>query len=140
MKIKTILLGAALAATIPMKAAQSYFVIFDSLLRVPALCYPLPPGWTGMGWVKWNVPARSNPYLQSTILMNPSERRIVQEAGFIGRGAFLLSQSGGIYSNPDAMAQHLARRQDRASDLFQPLDDQLASGHLDHERPDDRAA
>ena len=109
MKIKTILLGAALAATIPMKAAQSYFVIFDSLLRVPALCYPLPPGWTGMGWVKWNVPARSNPYLQSTILMNPSERRIVQEAGFIGRGAFLLSQSGGIYSNPDAMAQHLAR-------------------------------
>jgi hypothetical protein len=110
MKIKTILLGAALAATIPMKAAQSYFVIFDSLLRVPALCYPLPPGWTGMGWVKWNVPARSNPYLQSTILLNPSERRIVQEAGIIGRGAFLLSQSGGIYSDPNAMAQHLAQQ------------------------------
>ena len=57
MKIKTILLGAALAATIPTNAAQSHFVIFDSLLRVPALCYPLPSGWTGMGWVKWNVPA-----------------------------------------------------------------------------------
>lgn len=109
MKIKTILLGAALAATVP-SAAQSHFVIFDSLLRVPALCYPLPSGWTGIGWVKWNIPARSNPFLQSTILMNPTERRIVQEAGIIGRGAFLLSQSGGIYSDPNAMAQHLAQQ------------------------------
>ena len=109
MKIKTILLGAVLAATVP-SAAQSHFVIFDSLLRVPALCYPLPSGWTGIGWVKWNIPARSNPFLQSTILMNPTERRIVQEAGIIGRGAFLLSQSGGIYSDPNAMAQHLAQQ------------------------------
>ena len=109
MKIKTILLGAALAATVP-SAAQSHFVIFDSLLRVPALCYPLPSGWTGIGWVKWNIPARSNPFLQSTILMNPTERRIVQEAGIIGRGAFLLSQSGGIYADPNAMAQHLAQQ------------------------------
>ena len=109
MKAKTILLGAALAASIPTMAAQSHFVIFDNLLRVPALCYPLPSGWTGMGWVKWNVPARSNPYLQSTILMNPSEHRIVQEAGILGRGAFLLSQAGDIYSNPNSMAQHLAQ-------------------------------
>ena len=109
MKIKTILLGAALAATIPTMAAQSHFVIFDNLLRVPALCYPLPSGWTGMGWVKWNIPARSNPFLQSTILMNPSERRIVQEAGIIGKGAFLLSQVGDIYSNPNSMAHHLAK-------------------------------
>ena len=110
MKIKTMLLSVALAITIPTMAAQSHFVIFDSLLRVPALCYPLPSGWTGMGWVKWNVPARSNPFLQSTILMNPSERRIVQEAGIIGRGTFLLSQAGDIYSNPNAMAQHLAQQ------------------------------
>ena len=109
MKIKTILLGAALAATIPV-VAQSHFVIFDNLLGVPALCYPLPSGWTGMGWIKWNASARTNPFLQSTILMNPSEHRIVQELGLIGRGAFLLSQSGGIYSNPNAMAQHLARQ------------------------------
>ena len=109
MKAKTVLLGAVLAATIPTMAAQNHFVIFDNLLRVPALCYPLPPGWTGMGWVKWNVPARSNPYLQSTILINAAERRIVQEAGILGRGAFLLEKSGGIYSNPNAMAQHLAR-------------------------------
>jgi hypothetical protein len=62
-----------------------------------------------MGWIKWNVPARSNPYLQSTILMNPSERRIVQEAGMLSRGAFMLNQVGDIYSNPNSMAQHLAR-------------------------------
>ena len=105
MKAKTVLLVAALAATSPTMAAQSHFVIFDSLLRVPALCYPLPPGRTGMGgWVRWNVPARSNPYSQSTILMNPSERRIVQEAGILGRGAFPLEKAGGIYSNPNAMA------------------------------------
>ena len=109
MKIKTILLGAVLTATIPTMAAQSHFVIFDNLLHVPALCYPLPSGWTGMGWVRWNVPARSNPYMQSTILINPSERRIVQESGMLGRGAFLLNQVGDIYSNPNSMAQHLAR-------------------------------
>ena len=109
MKIKTILLGVALAATVPAMAAQSHFVIFDNLLRVPALCYPLPSGWTGMGWVRWNVPARANPYLQSTILMNPSERRIVQEAGMLGRGAFLLNQVGDIYSNPNSMAQRVAQ-------------------------------
>ncbi len=109
MKIKTILLGAALAAAIPTKAAQSHFVIFDNLLRVPALCYPLPSGWTGMGWVKWNVPARSNPYLQSTILINASERRIVQEAGILNRGVFLLNQVGDIYSNPNSMAQRAAQ-------------------------------
>ena len=60
MKAKTVLLGAMLAATIPTMAVQNHFVIFDNLLRVPALCYPLPAGWTGMGWVRWNVPARSN--------------------------------------------------------------------------------
>ena len=60
MKIKTILLGAALAATVPTLAAQSHFVLFDSLLRVPALCYPLPPGWAGMGWIKWNVPVMAS--------------------------------------------------------------------------------
>lgn len=51
MKAKTFLLGTVLAAAIPTIAAQSHFVIFDNLLRVPALCYPLPAGWTGMGYV-----------------------------------------------------------------------------------------
>lgn len=109
MKTQAILLGAALAATTPAMAAASHFVIFDHLLGVPALCYPLPSGWTGMGWVKWEIPARSNPYLQSTILINPSERRIVQEAGLLGRGTFILEQTGGIYSDANAMAAQIAR-------------------------------
>lgn len=56
MKTRTILFCAALAATIPATAAHSYFVIFDNFLRVPAYCYPLPAGWTGMGWIKWEIP------------------------------------------------------------------------------------
>ena len=105
-----ILAAVICAVTAPSPAqAKSHFVIFDNLLRVPALCYPLPSGWTGMGWVKWNVPARSNPYLQSTILINASEHRIVQEAGMLGRGAFLLEKSGGIYTDANLMAERVAQ-------------------------------
>ena len=109
MKTYTLLLGTALAAAIPATAAQSHFVIFDNLLRVPAYCYPLPPGWTGMGWVKWEIPAKLNPCFQSTILMNPQERRIVQRTDLINKGTFALEQSGGIYSDANAMAVRLAR-------------------------------
>ena len=109
MKTKILLLGAALAAVIPATAAQNYFVVFANLLRVPAYCYPLPPGWTGMGWVKWEIPAKLNPCFQSTILMNPQERRIVQRTDLINKGTFALEQSGGIYSDANAMAVRLAR-------------------------------
>ena len=109
MKTKILLLGAALAAVIPATAAQNYFVVFDNLLRVPAYCYPLPSGWTGIGCVKWEIPAKLNPCFQSTILMNPQERRIVQQMDLINKGSFLLEQSGGIYSDANAMAVRLAQ-------------------------------
>ena len=109
MKTKILLLGAALAAVIPATAAQSHFIVFDNLLRVPAYCYPLPSGWTGIGWIKWEIPAKLNPCFQSTILMNPQERRIVQQMDLINKGSFMLEQSGGIYSDANAMAVHLAR-------------------------------
>ena len=109
MKIHTLLFGAALAATIPATAAQSHFIVFDNLLRVPAYCYPLPSGWTGIGCVKWEIPAKLNPCFQTTILMNPQERRIVQQTDLINKGSFMLEQSGGIYSDANAMAVHLAR-------------------------------
>ena len=103
-----IILAAALAAA-QTAAAKSHFVVFDHLLRVPALCYPLDSGWTGMGWIRWEVPAKTNPYLQSVILVNPSRRQIVQTAGQLNRGSFVLEQSGGIYSDANAMAAQMAR-------------------------------
>ena len=109
MKTKILLLGAALAAVIPATAAQNYFVVFDNLLRVPAYCYPLPSGWTGIGCVKWEIPAKLNPCFQTTILMNPQERRIVQQTDLINKGSFMLEQSGGIYSDANAMAVRLAQ-------------------------------
>ena len=110
MKIQTLFLGAALAAAIPATAAQSHFVIFDNLLRVPAYCYPLPSGWTGMGWIKWEIPFKLNPNIESTILMNPSERRIVQMTSSVNKGSFALEQTGNIYSDANAMAAYLAQQ------------------------------
>ncbi len=110
MKIRAIVFGAALAAAISATAAQKYFVVFDNFLRVPAYCYPLPSGWTGMGWIHWEIPAKMNPAVESVILMNPSERRIVQTTTSINQGSFALEQSGGIYSDANAMAAHQARQ------------------------------
>ncbi len=106
----SLVFAAALAAAIPATAAQKHFVVFDNFLRVPAYCIPLPSGWTGMGWIQWEIPAKSNPNLESIILVNPTERRIVQETSALNRGSFILEQSGGIYSDANAMAAHLARQ------------------------------
>ena len=110
MKSRTFLLGAALAATIQATAAHSYFVIFDHFLRVPALCYPLPAGWTGMGEIKWEIPAKLNPNVENVILINPTERRIVQKTSSFNQGSFALEQTGNIYSDANAMAAYMARQ------------------------------
>ena len=89
-------MAATISAAFPRMVSANHFILFDNMLGVPALCYPLNAGWTGMGWIKWTVPAKTNPYLQSTILFNPSERRIVQEAGTINKGTFILEQTNGI--------------------------------------------
>ena len=110
MKTQVLLLGAALAAGLPTTAAQSHFIVFDNLLRVPAYCYPLPSGWTGMGYIKWEIPAKSNPYLESVILANPAGRRIVQQTSIFNKGTFILEQSGNIYSDANAMTAYLAQQ------------------------------
>ena len=110
MKKQALVLASALAAAIPATAAHSYFVLFDNFLRVPAQCYPLPSGWSGMGWIKWEIPARQNPNIESIILMNPTERRIVQSTSSINRGSFVLEQTGGIYSDANAMAAYTAQQ------------------------------
>ena len=110
MKIQALLLAAAISAAFPRMVVANHFILFDNMLGVPALCYPLNAGWTGMGWIKWTVPAKTNPYLQSTILFSPSERRIVQEAGTINKGTFILEQTNGIYSDANAMAAYIAQQ------------------------------
>ena len=114
MKANKLIAVAALigAAAVPLssQAKDHYFVVFDNFLRVPAYCYPLPSGWTGMGWIKWEIPFKLNPNVESTILINPSERRIVQMSSSINRGSFVLEQTGNIYSDANAMAAHLARQ------------------------------
>ena len=110
MKIHTLLLGAALAAVIPVTAAQNHFIVFDNFLRVPAYCYPLPAGWTGMGLIKWEIPAKSNPYVETVVLANPGEHRIVQQSSFFNKGTFILEQSGNIYSDANAMTAYLAQQ------------------------------
>ena len=110
MKIHTFLFGAALAATIPATAAPRYLVIFDNLLRVPAMCFPLPSGWTGIGSVQWEIPAKLNPNFENVILMNPTERRIVQMTSSFNKGSFALEQTGTIYTDANAMAAYLAQQ------------------------------
>ena len=110
MKTQALLLGAALAATTTAMAANSYFVIFDNFLRVPAYCFPLPSGWTGIGLIKWEIPAKLNPNIENVILMNPAERRIVQSTSVVNKGSFILEQAGGIYSDANAMAAYLAQQ------------------------------
>ena len=110
MKTKTLFFGAVLAAAMPMAAAQSHFIVFDNFLRVPAYCYPLPAGWTGMGLIKWEIPAKSNPYLETVVLANPGEHRIVQRSSVFNKGTFILEQAGNIYSDANAMTAYLAQQ------------------------------
>ena len=110
MKNQTLILAAALAAAVPTMAAHRHFIVFDNMLRVPALCYPLPSGWTGMGLIKWEIPAKSNPYLETVVLANPGEHRIVQRSSFFNKGTFILEQSGNIYSDANAMTAYLAQQ------------------------------
>ena len=110
MKKQALILAAALTAAFPAKAAKSYFVIFDNFLRVPAYCFPLPSGWTGIGFIKWEIPAKLNPNIESVILMNPAERRIVQSTSVVNKGSFMLEKTGRIYTDANAMAAYLAQQ------------------------------
>ena len=107
---KLIAVAAMICAAAVPSQAKTHFVIFDNFLRVPAYCFPLPSGWTGMGWIKWEIPAKLNPNIESVILMNPAERRIVQSTSVVNKGSFMLEQMGNIYSDANAMAAYLAQQ------------------------------
>jgi hypothetical protein len=86
------------------------FVVCDPLLRTPAVCYRLEPGWDAIGWIRWNAAARSNQFSSSVVLYNPSAHMIVQTVSPVHEGQQLLDRNGAEWSNPNLMAQKIADR------------------------------
>ncbi|MBP5234029.1 MAG: hypothetical protein J6333_11560, partial [Planctomycetes bacterium] len=71
---------AALLLALPARAADggNHFVLCDQLLGQPAVCYPLEPGWEGMGAIVWNGANRNNAFQMYTILFNPAAHQLAQ--------------------------------------------------------------
>ena len=92
------------------KAASSdkMFVLWDSFLQMPAMCYRLDNGWVGQGWINWNMYS-DNKFWASTILTSPTRHMIVQESGpmqsFHG---MLTPQLFAAFQDPNVLAQGLA--------------------------------
>lgn len=84
------------------------FVLWDSFLRLPAMCYHLDDGWYGQGWVGWDMRS-DNKLWASTILTAPDKHMLVQESGpmqtFHG---VLTPQLLAAFQDPNILAQVLA--------------------------------
>jgi len=85
------------------------YVLCDPLLRVPATCYRLEPGWDGIGWIRWNAAARRNQFAASIIFFNPAEHKMVQETSPFGEEQQLLNRAGAEWNDPNVMAQKVAK-------------------------------
>ena len=86
------------------------FVVCDPLLRAPAACYRLEPGWDAMGWIAWNAAARKNQYVSSVVLFNAAQHKIVQETSPISEEQQLLDTAGAEWRDANLMAQTIAAR------------------------------
>ena len=85
------------------------FVLCDPLLKAPAACYALEPGWTGMGGM--NYPSTNgNFFVRSTILFNPEKRMVVQDTSPVSNAPWALKEIPQIYQDADAMARHAAEK------------------------------
>lgn len=84
------------------------FVLWDSFLNLPAMCYRLEAGWSGQGWVGWDMYS-DNKLWASTILTAPARHMLVQESGpmqtFHG---VLTPQLFAAFQDPNILAQGLA--------------------------------
>ena len=96
-------------AAAPAADTARRFVLCDPLLRTPAICYRLEPGWDAMGWIKWDAAARKNQFSASIIFFNPAEHKIVQVLEPFSEEQQLLDRSGAEWRDPNVMAQKLAR-------------------------------
>ena len=83
------------------------FVLCDPLLKAPAVCYALEPGWAGTGWMRYPA-TNGNLFVRSTILFNPEKRMILQDTTPISNAQWVLTEIPQIYQDADAMARHVA--------------------------------
>ena len=85
------------------------FVLCDPLLKAPAVCYTLEPGWTGMGWMNYSS-TNGNVFVRSTILFNPEKRMILQDSTPISNAQWAAKEIPQIFQDADAMARQAAER------------------------------
>ena len=109
-KIATAALVALLAVAGAFRAAaDSTFVLWDSALALPAVCYRLADGWKADGAIAWNLRG-DNKYLMSVSLYSPREHMYVQHIAPMLQ--FHTVMTPGLYAelqNADVLAQGLAR-------------------------------
>ena len=104
------LIAAVAAAWCPSAsgAGQKTFVLWDSGLQLPAVCYRLDGGWQGWGKILWNMRG-DNKYLTTTILMSPEKHMLVQATGpMLKVSEVLTPQRLAEFQNPNVLAKNLA--------------------------------
>ena len=106
---KSILISLALVVALAVTArAKNTFVIYDGMLRLPALCFRLDNDWEGMGWIGWSLKSDTK-YHASVILMSPTRHMLIQDLGPMFQYSEIFHpQRLAVYQNPMAMAQDLA--------------------------------
>lgn len=103
---------AALLLALPARAADggNHFVLCDQLLGQPAVCYPLEPGWEGMGAIVWNGANRNNAFQMYTILFNPAAHQLAQVVmSPVNQQMLFTPDVLAPLQNPDLMAQRVAQ-------------------------------
>ena len=113
-------------------SSDRMFVLWDSFLRLPAMCYRLENGWNAQGWVGWDIHS-DNKLWASTILTSPSRHMLVQESGPMQ--TFYSSLTPQLYAqlqDPNVLAQGLAD-EINGSIVIQGLGDFQALGGMFHQ-------
>ena len=110
MKSKILMMGlvAALAVAKCDAAPARVFVLFDPMLRMPAVCYPLDGDWVGLGQIAWNMRSDTK-FFTSTILYSQARHEVVQTTGpLMIVSEVLTPQRMAEFQDPNVLAQNLA--------------------------------
>ena len=110
----TMCIAAFAAAASQAADSGKTFVLWDPGIGLPAICYPLEPGWTGKGAIAWNMRG-DNKYQASTILSSPEKHMLVQTAGPIAIFSEVLTpQRLAEFQDPRTLARNLAAEINRS--------------------------